>query len=269
MTDVHVPDISKWQASVDFSKVGPAVILRAHSGNGVDSAFAAREPQARAHQQVIGFYGYVVEGRDAATQGREFAAAVGKLRTGEFAVCDLETGSGDQSARAEAWCHAVDVAIGGHAWGYSGEAFDHDHLTHVSGRRLWIAAYRAAEPTGPHALWQHTDSEPHPGIGACDCSIFHGTIQQLHDLISPPTIVAHATTSPTPIAPPPPRPDLETDMSVIYAPGKPTALLAGGKVIALASNAEKDAYAAAGHGVHPITAAQFDLLVGVAKRAGL
>jgi hypothetical protein len=200
VTDLHIADISKWQSNVDFSKVGPAVILRAHSGNGVDPTLASRQPQARAHCQVVGYYLYLVKGRDAATQGREAAAAIGKLRAGEFTVVDAEEGDGDQSARVEAAADALDAACGGHAWVYSGESFGHDHLTRLTGRKRWVAAYRSSEPAGDHVLWQHTDKEPHPGIGPCDCSIFHGTVQQLKALIDGAAPVhAHAASDPKPV----------------------------------------------------------------------
>jgi hypothetical protein len=186
LTDLHIPDVSEHQATVDFGKVGPAVILRAHNGRRADSTFHARQAQARAHQIVRGFYIYLVKDRDAATQGREAAAVIGRLQPGEFIAVDLEEGDGDQSARAQAAAAVLDKACGGHAWVYSGEAFDHAHLAHVTGRRLWLAAYRTSpEPKGD-LLWQHSDKEPHPGIGPCDCSIYHGTAQQLRNLISPP-----------------------------------------------------------------------------------
>lgn len=185
-TLLHIPDVSRWQSTVDMSKVGPAVILRAHSGVAVDSTFATRQAQARQHCTVIGYYGYVVANRDPIVQAREMAAAVGKLRSGEFCAVDLETGDGQQSARAEAYATELDRLCGGKAWLYSGLAFYQTHLAQVRDRHLWIAAYRDAEPAMAHTLWQHTDSEAHPGIGRCDCSVFHGTAQDLHDLISPP-----------------------------------------------------------------------------------
>lgn len=186
MADLHIPDLSKWQRTVDLSLLGPAVILRAFNGTRADPTFAQRQREARIHQKVRGFYAFLIPDRDATQQGREAAAVIGRLQPGEFIVCDLEQGDGDQSTRAEAFCAEVDAACGGHSWVYSGESFAADHLRHVSGRLLWIAAYRTKEPTGPHALWQHSDHEPHPGVGPVDCSIFHGTIEQLHALVTPP-----------------------------------------------------------------------------------
>jgi GH25 family lysozyme M1 (1,4-beta-N-acetylmuramidase) len=183
--DLHIPDLSKWQRKVDLSQVGPAVILRAYTGSSPDPTFRERQAAARIHQKVRGFYAFLIPDRDATAQARDAAAAIGRLQPGEFIVCDLEQGEGDQSSRAEAFCSTVDELCGGHSWVYSGESFAADHLRHVSGRLLWIAAYRAKEPTGPHALWQHTDHEPHPGVGPVDCSIFHGTIEQLHALVTP------------------------------------------------------------------------------------
>lgn len=215
MSDLHIPDISEHQTTVDFTKVGPAVILRVHNGWRADNLFAQRLPAARQHCTVRGYYGYCVAGRDAATQGREMAALLGRLQPGEFCVVDLEEGTGDQSARAEAYARELDAACGGHAFLYSGAYFDSVHLTHVTGRRLWLAAYSSREPAAAHSLWQHSDNEPHPGIGPCDCSVFHGTVQQLHDLVSPP--------APKPVVAPAPAPVKDTDMAlIVQQPGSPT-----------------------------------------------
>lgn len=184
MTDLHVPDLSKWQAKVDLSKVGPAVILRAHSGRGVDPLFKARQADARRFQKVRGFYLYLVADRDAGVQAAEAASAIGRLLPGEFCVVDVEEGAGNQAKRAEAACAVLDSMCGGRTWVYSGLSFYGQHLAGLN-RPLWLAAYRSTEPTAPkHLLWQHTSSEPHPGIGPCDCSIFHGTVTQLRALVT-------------------------------------------------------------------------------------
>lgn len=206
----HVPDISKWQAQVDISRIGPAVILRAHSGRGVDPTLHTRQAQARQHCTVVGYYGYCVPDRDPISQAREMAAAVGKLKPGEFTAVDLEQGSGQQSARAEAYAAQLDRLCGGRAWLYSGLAFYQAHLARVKDRHLWIAAYRdyKQEPSLAHTLWQHTDgtngnTHTTPGVGRCDCSVFHGSAADLRELISP-TPAAKPATKPAvrPVRPP-------------------------------------------------------------------
>jgi peptidoglycan hydrolase-like protein with peptidoglycan-binding domain len=60
---------------------------------------------------------------------------------------------------------------------YSGRYFARDHgLQPVD----WIASYGTAEPPETHLLWQFTDAMTIPGIpGTCDCSVFHGSIDDL------------------------------------------------------------------------------------------
>jgi hypothetical protein len=65
---------------------------------------------------------------------------------------------------------------------------------------------------------------------------------------------------------PQPLPTLEPNMVVLYAPGKPLALLAAGKLTALQSNAEKDALVSAGIPFKKITAEEFSLIQTVAAR---
>jgi peptidoglycan hydrolase-like protein with peptidoglycan-binding domain len=62
-----------------------------------------------------------------------------------------------------------------------------------------VAAYQASEPPGPHRLWQFTETYRVPGVGISDCSVFHGTIDQLAGL-------AHGGTQPAPPQPVPSAP---------------------------------------------------------------
>jgi peptidoglycan hydrolase-like protein with peptidoglycan-binding domain len=48
-----------------------------------------------------------------------------------------------------------------------------------------VAAYGQPEPAVRHKLWQFTDNFQVPGVGRADCSIFHGTIDQLAALAWP------------------------------------------------------------------------------------
>jgi hypothetical protein len=200
-----IPDLSEFQSSVNFATLAtshPAVILRAHNGNRADHTFAARVVEARKHMSVRLFYGYMVANRDAATQARELAAIVGPLQPGEAFVCDAEVGSGDQSARVLAYLGA----LGGRDIAYSGDSFYHDHLQGTKGKGIlfWDAAYRNTEPTTQHFLWQHSDHDTFPGVSsACDGSIFHGSIQDLKNLINPP---APAKPAPKPAAKPAAKP---------------------------------------------------------------
>lgn len=177
---LHIPDVSEWQAGADLSRL-QAVILRAYNGNRPDRAYIAHRRSA-SKALVIGHYVYLVASRDAATQGREAAAVIGRLHAGEFAVVDCEEGAGDQSFRAEAAAAALDHALGGHAFVYSGASFFGAQLAGVK-RTRWVASYGVSEPRGPHLLWQHSNSEAYSGIGKVDCSIFHGTATDLRTVV--------------------------------------------------------------------------------------
>ena len=200
MPDIHIPDVSEFQDRVDFAAVGPAVILRAHNGYRADHTFAARRADAHTHGlRAVGLYCYLVKDRDAAVQAHEAAAVIGRLQPGEMVWVDVEEGSGDQSSRAETFAREIDSACGGHAGIYSGESFLTDHLRGTYGRRIWVAAYRTSEPTATHALWQHSDREPHRGVsGPCDCSIFHGSADDLRTLFGWPPATKPAPGKPTP-----------------------------------------------------------------------
>lgn len=177
---LHLPDVSEWQAGADLSRL-QAVILRAYNGYRPDRAYAAHRRSA-SKALVIGHYVYLVASRDAAAQGREAAAVIGRLRAGEFAVVDCEEGAGDQSARVEAAASALDHALGGHAFVYSGASFFGAQLAGVT-RTRWVASYGVSEPRGPHLLWQHSNSEAYSGIGKVDCSLFHGTATDLRTVV--------------------------------------------------------------------------------------
>ncbi|MDP9102186.1 MAG: hypothetical protein M3N21_08595 [Actinomycetota bacterium] len=187
---LHIADVSEFQDVNWPAYDSDAVILRAHNGARADSKFdAARVAGARARCKVVGFYGYCRAGLDAAQQGHDFAmtvkAVAGGLRPGEVGICDLEEGSGDQVARADAWAAAAQAVLSGpREWVYSGLFFRNQHLAGAA-EPFWEAAYQGVEPHDRHILWQHTDHEVHAGVsGPCDCSIFDGTVDDLYALIT-------------------------------------------------------------------------------------
>ena len=204
-----IPDLSEFQTDVDFSAVGPAVIMRAYTGYRVDHRFAERLPLARANCRVRGFYAYLAADRDADAQGREMASVVGALQPGEFIVCDAEEGDGDQSSRVAAFCAAVDSILGGRAWIYTGDYFQRDHLPDTGNRHLWIANYGSNRPHQSPALWQYTDRADADGVSSpCDRSVFAGSVDDLLNIINPPA--PPAPPAPAPVAQPVPIPVEET-----------------------------------------------------------
>jgi GH25 family lysozyme M1 (1,4-beta-N-acetylmuramidase) len=248
MPDTHAPDVSEFQPNVDWPQVvahnGGAAIIRAHNGWRADNCWyggARRSTARQAGCRVLGLYQYLPASVDPVQAARAFAAVVGALQPGEFAVLDLEEGAGDQLARAQAWLDECDRLLtypGYHgAWLYSGASFYHDHnLMPVanSARHTWVAAYGQGEPGDvPHTLWQHSSSEAWPGIGACDCSIFHGDVAALeakvwtgavaHPAAPVPQPVVHVTPTPArPIFRPVPTQSQEDGMSrLIQVQGDP------------------------------------------------
>lgn len=69
--------------------------------------------------------------------------------------------------------------------------------------------------------------------------------------------------------PPPPNTEEDTDMRVVYAPGRASCLLRGdGRLTPLDNNAEVAAYEAAGVDTYALTPEQWDRLDAVSKRIG-
>jgi GH25 family lysozyme M1 (1,4-beta-N-acetylmuramidase) len=206
MKPLHLPDVSEFQPDVTWAEVrkfnGGAGIIRALYGTGhVDRLWAAGR-RASAHEhgvKTLGIYQYLVAGEDALAQAKAFVSAVGHLEPGEFAVLDLEEGTGDQSHRAKTWFDHVDAHLtypGYHGtWLYSNASMLNSELgefLHRSNRPIWVAQYEPLNKTpsvSRHTLWQHTDGKiavppdwherGFPGVGHCDCSVFAGTLDEL------------------------------------------------------------------------------------------
>jgi GH25 family lysozyme M1 (1,4-beta-N-acetylmuramidase) len=250
MPDTHLPDVSEFQPNVTWPQVvahnGGAGIVRAHNGYRTDNCWyggARRTAAEQAGCRVLGFYAYLPKEIDPVTSARALASVVGSLKPGQFAILDLEEGTGDQDPRAVAWLNECDRLLtypGYHgAWLYSGDNFYHvDNLMPIanSNRHTWVAAYGQGEPNDvPHTLWQHSSSEAWPGIGACDCSIFHGDVAALEAKVwTNPRGVSHPPapvpkpivhTTPAPVAPayrppvPPPAPSASGEARLIRVPG--------------------------------------------------
>lgn len=198
-----LPDLSEFQPNASMPAIrkmngGAAVIRAAYGASHADHAFAVHRTAA-AGFRFLGIYQYLVAGQDVIKQAAAFVHLVGRLGPHEVPVLDLEEGDGDQKARCDAWSGYIDAKLGKEPWVYSGEAFaEEHHLAPVFNgpQHTWVAAYRDAEPTLGHTLWQCTDGRngPHrtdwPGAGACDTSVFHGSIDQLAALTGAPAYPA-------------------------------------------------------------------------------
>ena len=170
----------------------PVVILRAtYSNNHVDIKYVQQLHVARQAGLLIGHYGYMVAGVDAAVQGTFFGNVVkanGGLLPGDTIACDCEEGSGDQAPRIEAFlaaAHAVLHDNPADEEAYSGAYFWKAHIgtVVVNGVTVhrWIAAYGQSDPNLGEVIWQLADNWVFPGTSGneqCDGNRFNGTLNQ-------------------------------------------------------------------------------------------
>jgi len=184
MAKITMADISEYQTNIDaptYLRYHKTIICRVHNGNRPDNMMPTRRDYLRKYKFTgIGWYQYLVSNRDPAAQARDFIAVVGNLHVNEWAILDLESGTGDQTQRAQAWFDVVDKWANMTAMLYSGEYFLNNQLGgsgRWKGRPIWVAAYRSTEPTLAHMLWQYTDREKYGAItpSNCDSSLHHGT----------------------------------------------------------------------------------------------
>lgn len=179
---VLLADISEFQpdiADAAYLAWSKAIVIRAaYGGAHDDRAWYGGQRRALLHQggvRFLGIYQYLVAGQDGAAQADAFHRLVGHVRPGEVLVADFEEGT---HSVLTAWYNRM-LTLGYPArylWTYSGLNFG---AANSALPVEWIAAYGQGEPDSPHKLWQFTSSFRVPGVGAADCSVFHGTIDQL------------------------------------------------------------------------------------------
>lgn len=180
---VLLADISEFQHDINdtmYLAWSKAIIIRAAYGSQHDDhAWFGGQRRDLLHQggaRFVGIYQYIVAGQDPARQAAALVSLVGQLRPGEKLIADIEEGTGDLRDTWRIWSAEVAGATGDEPWLYSGLNFAAAHrLAPVE----WVAAYQPAEPAPHHLLWQFTDSFQVPGVGRCDASVYHGTIDQL------------------------------------------------------------------------------------------
>ena len=185
---VLLADVSEFQpdvADAAYLAWSPAIVIRCAYGDAHDDkAWYGGQRRALLHAggaKFVGIYQYLVAGQAAAAQAQAFHRIVGSLQPGEVAIADYEEGA---HSLLTGWYDEM-LALGydhRYLWTYTGLNFG---LANGALPVEWIAAYQAAEPGPAHKLWQFTSSFPVPGVGTCDCSVFHGTIGQLAALAVP------------------------------------------------------------------------------------
>jgi len=196
-------DVSEFQPNIAdatyLSSFSKAIVIRAMYGDAHDDKAwyggARRADLLAGGARFVGIYQYVVASQDITAQAMAFCKLLGgKLNKGEVSIADIEEGGGSQFSRWRTWNHVVSSELGFGPWDYSGANFAANAgLIPVD----WVAAYGSSEPAQQHTLWQFTDRYNVPGVGTADCSVFHGTIDQLAAL-------AYGGTQPAPKAYPAP-----------------------------------------------------------------
>lgn len=208
---VLLADCSEFQASITdaaYLNWSKAIVIRSLYGTShVDTAWYSGARRLALHQggvRFCGIYQFLVAGQDGAAQARAFRTLVGAIQPGEVFIADCEQGA---KAMLTAWYNEMVKLYGNgikpYLWTYTGLSFGQETgLLPVQ----WIAAYQSAEPSTPHTLWQFTDSYAVPGVGTCDASLYHGSIDELAAL-------AYGGQQPAPKPTPGPvQPPMEEDM---------------------------------------------------------
>jgi hypothetical protein len=179
---VLLADVSEFQhdiADATYLRWSKAIVIRALYGTRVDKAWfggARRDALHAGGARFIGIYAYIRGDQDVTAQAKALISLLGHLRPGEKLIADIEEGPGSQQARWVTWAKAVNAGLGDPPWDYSGLNYAAAHgLQPVT----WVAAYQHTEPPVTHKLWQFTDAFTVPGVGTADCSVFHGSIDQL------------------------------------------------------------------------------------------
>jgi hypothetical protein len=187
---VLLADISEWQpqiADAAYAAWSQAIVIRAAYGDAHDDTAwyggQRRDFLHKAGIRFLGIYQYLVAGQDGGAQAQALHNLVGALRPGEILIADYEEGA---RAVLTAWYNKMHQLYPQAAWQY---LWTYSGLNFGAAKGVlpveWIAAYQPSEPASLHKLWQFTSTYPVPGVGTCDCSVFHGTIDELAALAYP------------------------------------------------------------------------------------
>jgi hypothetical protein len=186
----YLGDVSEFQpdiADAAYLAWSKAVGIRAMYGDAHDdAAWYGGQRRALLHAggaKFVAIYQYLVAGQSGAAQARAFHQLVGAIQPGEVFVADFEEGG--KPALTD-WYNTMGALYGPgihpYLWTYSGLYFGSEQgVLPVE----WLAAYQSAEPATPHKLWQFSETFPVPGVGRCDCNLFHGSIDELAALAYP------------------------------------------------------------------------------------
>lgn len=177
VNDFH--PVTDWPAYAAFS---PVLIAKATQGTGfVANTFHAMRSGAAQHGlQAFGMYHFFEPGQDPVAQAKHAVQTVGTLGAHPLEWLILDVEAGDDMAAYHQFCEYADQALGRRTWLYGGRQL----TAQQTSRPRWIARYYdqrpdpAGQPGIGEVLWQFADSYAVPGVGAGDCSVYHGTVEQ-------------------------------------------------------------------------------------------
>jgi len=192
-------DVSKWQGTIDWSKVRNAGVafafIRVSDGaNSHDSKFAANWAGARNAGVIRGAYQFFRPAQSVTAQADLLLDAIGGSYTpGDLPpVIDVEDDAGlsttTVASRVRQWVDRVHAALGVTPIVYTGKYFWRDEVgspASFAPNPLWIAQYTSLCPDLPApwsrwTFWQYTDSGTISGIsGHVDTNRFNGSLAQL------------------------------------------------------------------------------------------
>ena len=194
MPDLFFPDISNYQ-SIDVGTIRAAcdvLLCEVSWGNAVTVPAGRMAALRAAHFDLLVWYVGLRSDQDTTQQAVTFCNAVGVVGANEALLIDWEAtpnaGPTPSVAQREAFRASVSriLAVPASRIGTYGSASDLKNGP-APGWSI-VASYETSEPMIPHTAWQFTNgsyvSDPYhpidfPGIGFCDASVFHGSIDQL------------------------------------------------------------------------------------------
>lgn len=191
-------DVSKWQGTIDWTKVKNAGIgfafIRVSDGAGYhDGKFTANWAGAKAVGIIRGAYQFFRPSQSVTAQADIMISAIGTYTPGDLPpVIDVEDDAGLSQAtvasRVRQWVDRVQAALGVAPIVYTGKYFWRDEVgspASFAPNPLWIAQYTSLCPDLPApwsrwTFWQYTDSGSVPGIpGPVDSNRFNGSLADL------------------------------------------------------------------------------------------
>ncbi len=191
-------DVSKWEGTIDWTKVKNAGIafafIRVSDGaNYHDAKFASNWASTQSVGIIRGAYQFFRPSQSVTTQADLMINAIGTYTPGDLPpVIDVEDAAGLSTAtvasRVRQWVDRVHAALGVTPIVYTGKYFWRDEVgspASFAPNALWIAQYTSLCPDIPSpwsrwTFWQYTDAGSIPGIsGPVDSNRFNGTLAQL------------------------------------------------------------------------------------------